>query len=56
MRIEDIIVILQNRLIALGESRKVAVVSGDLARVVDIDNDITNTTLSLEQLQSSLGN
>jgi hypothetical protein len=52
MKLADIVTILKNRLISLTENRKLAVASGDLENVNEIDKDILSTTTSLEQLQA----
>jgi hypothetical protein len=50
MTLEEILVILQNRKIALMESKKTAVASGDLERVVIINNDLDSTINSIESI------
>lgn len=54
MKIEDIIVILQNKLVVLAEARKNAVAIGDLLKVVQIDEEVLNTTTSIEKMQQVL--
>lgn len=55
MTLNEILIILQNRLINLQETRKLAVASGNLDQVNSIDIDIETTTVSIEQIKSSLG-
>ena len=50
MTLEEILVILQNRKIALIESKKAATASGDLERVVIINNDLDSTINSIESI------
>jgi hypothetical protein len=50
MTLEEILVILQNRKIALMESKKTALASGDLERVVIINNDLDSTINSIESI------
>ena len=53
MTIDEIIVILQNRLVNLEETRKQAVASGLLDQVNALDADIISTKNSLQALQQS---
>ena len=55
MTLNDVLVILQNRMINLEETRKLAVSSGSLDQVVSIDGDILSTQLSIEQIKGALG-
>ena len=50
MTLEEILVILQNRKIALMESKKAALSSGDLERIVFINNDLDSTINSIESI------
>lgn len=50
MTVNELVVILQNRLITLAEARKSAVASGDVERVLQVDNDLLSTTMTIEQL------
>lgn len=54
MRIEELLIIMQNRLIALNEARKSALSAGDPEKVVQIDNDLLTTNISIEQLKKML--
>lgn len=56
MTLNDILFIMQNRLIALSEARRLAVSSGDLDRVSQIDIDITTTQTVIQQLQHTMQN
>lgn len=51
MTIDEVLVILQNRLITLTEARKAAVNVGDLERVVQIDGDLLTTVTSIEKIK-----
>jgi hypothetical protein len=51
MTIQELIIILQNRVLALNEARKHAANSGDPERVVQIDNDLITTNISLDQMK-----
>jgi hypothetical protein len=55
MTLNEVLIILQNRLINLQETRKLTVASGNLEQVNSIDIDIETTTLSIEQIKTSLG-
>lgn len=55
MTLNEILIILQNRLINLQETRKLAVASGNLEQVNSIDVDIETTTISISQIKASLG-
>jgi hypothetical protein len=54
MKIEDILIILQNRLITLTEARKSAVATGDLERVVQIDGDLMSTVSTIETMKQTI--
>jgi hypothetical protein len=54
MTMNEILVILQNRLINLKETRKLAVASGNLEQVVSIDNDIVTTKNSIESIVNAI--
>ena len=55
MNLNDILVIMQNKLINLGELRKSAFTSGNLEQVVSIDAEILSTENSIQQLKTTLG-
>lgn len=50
MTLEEVKNILENRLKNLEETRKVAVISGSLIQVASIDDDISSTKISLQQI------
>jgi hypothetical protein len=54
MKLDEILTIMQNRLITLSESKKVALISGDVARVSEIDADIVSTTVTIDQIKEIL--
>lgn len=54
MTLNDILTIMQNRLISLIEARKFAVNAGDLDKVNQIDADLFTTMTSIEQIKQTL--
>lgn len=50
MKLQELITIMQNRLITLNEAKKSATAAGDIERVVQIDGDILTTTVVIQQL------
>lgn len=54
MTLNEVLNIMNNRLIALGEARKAAYASGDLEQVVRIDADLTSTVTTIENLKATL--
>lgn len=54
MRLDELLVIMQNRLLTLNEARKAAVNAGDLERVVQLDGDLLSTVTSIEQLKKTI--
>lgn len=54
MTINEILTILDNRILNLTESRKAAVTSGLLDQVILIDNDIESTKTSIRALKEIL--
>lgn len=56
MKIEEILTILQNRLLSLNEARKVAINTGDMERLVQIEGDILTTYLSIDQIKKPISN
>jgi hypothetical protein len=54
MHLQQIYVLLNNRLASLLEARNVAVVTGELDRLTQIDSDIMSTQSSLAQLKKSI--
>lgn len=55
MKLEDIKIILENRLKNLKETREAAVNSGSIIQILNIDDDIFSTTVSLQQIDSIIG-
>lgn len=51
MTLNEILSIMQNRIIALNEARRAAVNSGDLDGVVKIDSDLVTTHSSIEKIK-----
>lgn len=56
MTLTEVLLILQNRMIALDQARKAAVSSGDLANIIKIDEDILTTQSSIQRIQTMLAN
>ena len=54
MNINDLIALLQNRLVFNKEQRKAAFSRGDAALVASLDADSANTQVTLDQLQTLL--
>lgn len=54
MTLNDILTIMQNRLISLIEARKFAVNAGDLDKVNQIDADLFTTMTSIDQIKQTL--
>lgn len=54
MTLNEVLNILNNRLIALNEARKTAYNNGDLDNVVKIDADLINTVSTIENLKASI--
>lgn len=56
MTLEEILIIMENRLINLTETRKSAVSSGLLDQVVALDADLLTTTGTIKQLKIQIQN
>jgi len=54
MKLQDILIIMQNRLLNLTEARKSALSTGNLEMLANIDADITSTELTVQQLKDAL--
>lgn len=54
MTLNEVLNILNNRLITLNEARKTAYAAGDLEQVVKIDADLTSTVTSIENLRKTI--
>jgi len=54
MSIEEILVILQNRIAVLNEARKHAVNSGNLDQVISVDADLLSTQTSIDQIKTTV--
>jgi hypothetical protein len=53
MKIDELLVIMQNRLLTLNEAKKAAQIAGDLERIVQIDGDLLTTITSIEQIKKA---
>lgn len=51
MTLDEILVILENRKTALLEAKRVAVSSGDIERVVLLNNDLDSTINSIDSIR-----
>ena len=54
MKLSDVLVILENRLIHLQENVKLAAAEGSLEQTVMLNNDIDSTTTTIESIKSIL--
>jgi hypothetical protein len=54
MTLHEVLVIMNNRVITLGEARKAAVAAGDLEKVIQIDGDLMSTFTTIDQLKNSI--
>lgn len=52
MTLNDLIVIMSNRLVTLNEIKKQSIVTGDLSQVVIVENDILTTETTLNTLKT----
>jgi hypothetical protein len=50
MTIDEVLVIMQNRLLTLNAARTAAIAAGDLERVNQIDGDLLTTYSSIDQI------
>ena len=56
MTLNEILVIMQNRLLVLTEAKKNFIVNGDIKSVSDIESDILSTKQTIEQIENVLRN
>jgi predicted RNA-binding protein associated with RNAse of E/G family len=54
MKLDELLVVMQNRLLTLEAARKAAVIAGDIERVIQLDGDLFTTTTSIEQLKRTI--
>lgn len=54
MKLEEILVIMQNKVAILTEARKSAVATGDIQKVLQIDEELLNTSISVIKIQDVL--
>ena len=54
MTLNEILLIMQNRILTLNEARKAAVTAGDLERVTQIESDLLTTLTSIEQMKITI--
>jgi len=54
MTLDELLVILQNKMFTLQETRKLAVNSGSLAQVLSIDADLSTTELTIQQIKDKI--
>ena len=54
MTVNELIVILQNRLVMLTEAKKAAVSNGDLERLIQLEGDLLTTINTIESLQKTI--
>lgn len=53
MTVDDLIRLLENRILTLNEAKKSAFTAGDLERVIQIELDLLTTQSSITQLRKS---
>lgn len=54
MKLDELLQVMQNRLVTLNEARKGAFTSGDVQRVNEIDGDLLTTQNTVEQLKLTI--
>ena len=54
MTLNEVLVIMNNRIITLNEARKAAVAAGDLEKVIQIDGDLMTTLTTIEKLKETI--
>lgn len=54
MKLDYLLLIMQNRILALIEARKVAVATGDIERIDQIDGDLLTTQSTVDQIKQAL--
>lgn len=54
MTLQELLVIMQNRLLVLAEARKEAVNAGNLQRIIEIDGDLLTTSSTIESLKDNI--
>lgn len=54
MRLQDILVIMQNRILTLNEARKAAVNSGNIEQIAIIDSDLLSTQNTIKSLEDTI--
>lgn len=54
MTLEEVLIVMQNRVISLKTARTSSVNSGDLDSVIKIDNDLITTMSSIEKIKDIL--
>lgn len=54
MTLNEILIVMQNRIIALKNARLSAVNSGDIENLIIIDNDLITTETSIEQISKKI--
>ena len=54
MTLNEILVIMQNRILTLNEARKAAVTAGDIERVIQIEGDLLTTWTSVEKIKAAI--
>lgn len=54
MTLNEVLVIMQNRIVTLNEARKAAATAGDLDRVNQVDGDLLTTLSTIERLKETI--
>ena len=54
MKLDEVLHIMENRVLTLIEARRLAVSSGDITNVEKIDGDLTTTVTTINQLKITI--
>ena len=54
MKLDEVLHIMENRVLTLTEARRLAVSSGDITNVVNIDGDLVTTLATVNQLKITI--
>lgn len=54
MKLDEVLHIMENRVLTLTEARRLAVSSGDITNVVNIDSDLVTTVTTVNQLKITI--
>jgi hypothetical protein len=54
MKLDELLHIMENRVLTLTEARRIAISSGDITNVEKIDGDLTSTLTTITQLKITI--